>query len=184
MHKIILVRHGEPDVTIAGKISGAQIPSFLANYNQAPLKSSSKPSERLRYLADNATVVCSTLPRSIASAACCGVEPDIVDAIFCESIPPHFQSELLTLTPKSWLVLSRLLWMGGFSLHGEALHATKRRASKAANILLQEAQNHNVILFGHGLFNIMIAKELRKKGYRGPGIPAREFWDYGIYRPL
>jgi broad specificity phosphatase PhoE len=184
MHKIILVRHGEPDVKIAGKISGAEIPSFLDTYNNAPLNPSSEPSDRLRYLADNATVVCSTLPRSIASAQRCGVKPSIVDTCFCESIPPHFQSDLLKLSPKMWLFLSRMLWLCGFSRHGEALFQTKKRARHAAAILLQEAKNKDVILFGHGLFNIMIAKELKKRGYIGPAVPAREFWDYGIYRSV
>ncbi len=182
MHEIVLVRHGEPDLRILEKISGAGIPDFLKRYDQAPLKPDSRPSDRLRYLAANATVICSTLPRSVASAHACGVEPKIVDALFCESIPPHFQSKMVKLTPKQWLLLSRMLWLGGFSLHGESLSATKRRARRAAEIVMREAGGKRVVLFGHGLFNIMIAKALRKAGYSGPSVPARHYWEFGIYR--
>ncbi len=183
MHRIILVRHGEPDLAVAEKISGSEISRFLEAYNSAPLVSSSTPSDKLRFLADNATVICSPLPRSLESARRCGVEPAIIDACFAESIPPHFRSRRLKLTPKQWLFFSRILWLGGFSLHGESLYMARKRAKKAAEILLREAAKRDVVLFGHGLFNIMIAARLSALGYRGPRVPARAFWEYGIYRP-
>ena len=183
MHRIILVRHGEPDLAVAKRISGSEISDFLKAYDSAPLTPSSTPSDRLRFLAHNATVVCSPLPRSLESAGRCGVTPDIVDACFAESIPPHFRSRRLTMTPKQWLLLSRIMWLGGFSLHGESLHAARRRARKAAQILIWEAKRRDVVLFGHGLFNIMIAGQLSAMGYRGPRVPARAFWEYGIYTP-
>ncbi len=182
MHRIILVRHGEPDLPISEKIRGREIPLFLEAYNKAPLKPSSHPSDKLIYYAQNATVFCSDLPRSLASAKRCSVIPKRIDPLFAESIPPHFQSHLLRLRPKTWLILSRMLWMGGFSLHGESLSSTRQRAVKATEILVGEAKKRDTILFGHGLFNIMIARELLKKGFKGPKVPARDFWDYGIYK--
>jgi len=118
MNRIILVRHGEPDVHISEKIGGGEIPSFLETYNQAPLKSDSYPCEKLLDIVRHAIVCCSTLPRSVDSARRCGVSPDLIDPIFCESIPSHFQSNLIRLRPKSWLLMSRMLWLAGFSLHG------------------------------------------------------------------
>jgi broad specificity phosphatase PhoE len=182
MNKIILVRHGEPDVYIKEKISGKEIPSFLETYNTAPLKEKSFPPSKLIFLAQNATVVCSDLHRSIASARKCDVQPKIIDSLFAESIPPHFQSSFLKMNPKQWLIFSRLLWMIGFSYHGESLVKTRQRAEQAAEILDCEAKQNNVVLFGHGLFNIMIAAYLKKRGYKGPKVPARNFWEYGIYR--
>jgi broad specificity phosphatase PhoE len=182
MKKIILVRHGEPDVNIKDKISGKEIPSFLEKYNTASLKENSFPSSKLIYLAQNATVVCSDLPRSISSAHKCEVQPKIIDSLFAESIPPHFQSSYLKMHPKQWLIFSRVLWLTGFSSHGESLVKTQQRAKQAAAVLDYEAEQQSVVLFGHGLFNIMIAKALKKRGYRGPKVPARNFWEYGIYR--
>ena len=181
MNKIILVRHGEPDVTIGEKISGAEIPSFLKRYNEAPLKLNSMPSSKLLFLSANATVIYSDLKRSYCSAQRCGVSPEIEDALFSESIPPHFQNDFLRLKPKTWLLLSRVLWLIGFSLHGESYKEAKKRAKRAADILFHEAKKRDVLLFGHGLFNILIAGELRKRGYKGPKVPARNFWDYGVY---
>ena len=181
MNKIILVRHGEPDVYIKEKISGKEIPSFLETYNTAPLKKNSFPPSKLIFLAQNATVVCSDLHRSSASAARCDVSPKIINPVFAESIPPHFQNKLLKFKPKQWLIFSRLLWLAGFSRNGESLFLTRQRADQAAAILVSEAQQRDVILFGHGLFNIMIAKSLKKRGYEGPKVPARNFWDYGVY---
>jgi len=184
MNKIILVRHGEPDVKTGEKISGAEIPSFLNRYNNAALKPNSLPSSRLLFLSTNATIICSDLKRSYCSAQRCNVSPDIADALFSESIPPHFQNNLLRLKPKTWLLLSRLLWLMGFSLHGESFKSAKKRATDAADILLHEVKRRDVLLFGHGLFNILIAKELRKRGYTGPKVPARNFWEYGVYKKI
>lgn len=179
--KIILVRHGEPDVKIANRISGNEISSLLNYYNNALLKSTSLPSYRLKFLAQNALVVCSDLKRSLESACFCDVDPLHVDQIFTESIPPHFCSSQISLSPKSWLIFSRLLWSVGFSKNGESLFEAKRRAQKATKILIDYAVDSDVILFGHGLFNILIASELRKNNFYGKRVPARKHWEFGVY---
>jgi len=182
MSKIILVRHGEPDVKIAKKISGNEIPGFLDAYNQAHIKSTSLPPERLKLLTKNAMIVCSDLNRSLSSALACGVRPKVIDPVFQESIPPHFQNDWMQFSPKQWLLFSRVLWMIGFSKHGESLQSTKQRAQKAADSLIGFSEKRDVVLFGHGLFNIMIAKALKKRGYQGPRIPAKFHWEYGVYK--
>jgi len=50
-------------------------------------------------------------------------------------------------------------------------------------MLTDAAKERDVVLFGHGLFNIMIARALKGYGYAGPGVPAKAFWEYGIYHP-
>jgi len=182
MNKIILVRHGEPDLYIDRKISGHEISSFLEKYDKAPLKKSTYPPPSVQFWAKNATVVCSHLRRSIESAKRCEVDIDVSDKLFAEAIPPHFRSKNLVLKPKQWLVLSRILSLLGFSLHGESLRQSRLRAKEAAHYLVKLSKQQNVILFGHGLFNILIASELRKMGYEGPKVPARNFWDAGVYK--
>ncbi len=179
--KIILVRHGEPDVKIADKISGNEIAHFLDSYNEANIKIISLPPLDLKSLVHDCVIVCSDLNRSLSSASACGLTPSIIDSVFCESIPPHFQNDWMKFSPKQWLVMSRLLWMIGFSKNGESLKETKQRANKAVDILVSSSLEEDVVLFGHGLFNIMIAKELKSRGYKGPRIPAKKYWEYGIY---
>ncbi len=184
MREIILVRHGEPDLEIPQKISANEIPIFLQKYNSASLKQNSTPSNKLLFLSQNAAVVCSDLVRSIQSAQKCSVSPYMVDTLFRESIPPYFQNDFFRFTPKQWLVFSRLLWLIGFSNNGESLIGAIKRAKKAANILIELSKSERVVLFGHGLFNILIAKELRRRGFSGKKVPAKKHWDYGIYIKL
>ncbi len=182
MNRIILVRHGEPDVTIHSRIGGDEIKTFLEYYDNASLKTDSYPSDKLFFLAQNAkTVFCSPLPRSVESAQRCGVRQFFKNSLFVEAIPPHPRITRLRLKPKTWLLMSRLLALAGFSMHGESLRMTRKRARKAASVLIGFAKNGDVILFGHGLFNLHIAAVLREKGYEGPKVPVRNFWDYAIY---
>ncbi len=184
MKEIVLVRHGEPDLSMPFKISGKEIPEFLRRYNEAHLKRDSLPPAKLRFFAYNSTIFCSNLPRSLQSAEKCSVIPDVVNELFAESIPPHFQNDLFKLSPKTWLIFSRLMWLAGFSSNGESLTDAKKRAKNAANILINESKTARVLLFGHGLFNILIAKELRKRGFTGKRVPARRHWEFGVYRLL
>ncbi len=184
MKEIILVRHGEPDFTPPLKISGKEIPKLLKKYNEAPLTNRSIPPKRLRFLAHNSIVICSDLPRSVQSAKRCGVNPDIVDPLFEESIPPHFQNDLFRLSPKNWLIFSRIVGFIGFSNNGESFIHTKKRAKRAADILIKESKKNRVLLFGHALFNIFIARELIKAGFIGKRVPAKKYWEFGNYRLL
>ena len=183
MKRIILVRHGEPDVTIRSRIAGSEIKTFLQRYDNASLKADTYPSDKLCFLAQNAkTVFCSPLPRSVESAQRCGVRQFSKNSLFIEAIPPHPRIARLRLKPKTWLLVSRMFALAGFSMHGESLRMTRKRAKEAARLLILSAKNGDVMLFGHGLFNLYIAAALRKEGYEGPKVPVRNFWDYAIYR--
>ena len=182
MGKIILVRHGEVDIKQVDKIDGLEIEEFLNSYNLADIKSSSKPPQKLIDHANSCDIIiCSNLNRSLSSAKALNKTPHIIDKLFQEANPPYIKTKLLKLSPKNWLIISRILWLVGYSKHGESLKDTKKRAFQASQMLIKLSQNKNIMLIGHALFNIFIAKELRKAGFKGAKIPAKEFWEYGIY---
>ena len=115
-------------------------------------------------------MVCSHLRRSIESARSLGFpEVHFKEPLFSETALPHFDSGDFPLPVFVWIVVLRLLWLVGFSRNGESLISARRRARQAAAGLIQLAEaNQIVLLVGHGLFNHLIATELRKRGWRGP----------------
>ncbi|MDY0406768.1 histidine phosphatase family protein [Virgibacillus sp. 179-BFC.A HS] len=116
-------------------------------------------------------VITSDLKRSIDSAKLLNLHGKyITDPLFREvEIPANISSlKGLTFKPATWSVISRLLWFCGYSRDCESLIHARVRAEKAANVLVEYAKEHtNVVLVGHGFFNMLIAKELRKMGFRG-----------------
>ncbi|WP_088011127.1 hypothetical protein [Gottfriedia acidiceleris] len=72
----------------------------------------------------------------------------------------------MRLKPSIWAVILRCLWFGGYSSNCESLNDAKIRAEKASKLLIQYAQEHShIVLVGHGFFNLLIAKELKKNGW-------------------
>ncbi len=184
MGKIILVRHGEPDVKKVKMINGLEIEGFLDSYNKANIKDGSKPPQHLLTLAQSCeVVVCSNLNRSLSSCKALGIMPHESNEIFQEANPPYIKTKLLKLSPKSWLIISRAFWLVGYSKYGESLAQTKKRAFQSAQILKNHSKTGDVMLVGHALLNIFIATFLRKNGFKGPKIPAKNFWEYGVYTP-
>ena len=59
----------------------------------------------------------------------------------------------------------------------------KKRAVEAVNILAELANEHKKVIFvGHGVYNRILASELRKNGWAGPKNPGSKHWSYGVYK--
>src|SRR5438093_9970936 len=70
----------------------------------------------------------------------------------------------------------------GWSAGVESFKAARERAAKAASILTGHAEESGaVVLVGHGLMNILIARRLRASGWRGPRLPSPQHWTFGVY---
>src|SRR5947209_3581228 len=66
--------------------------------------------------------------------------------------------------------------------HGVVLRLVSERAAKAASVLTGRAEESGaVVLVGHGLMNILIARRLRATGWRGPRFPSPQYWTFGSY---
>src|SRR5262249_37090851 len=83
----------------------------------------------------------------------------------------------ITAKYSSWLVLGRLLWFCGLGGRGESFKQAKARMRRAVARLSEEAQTQDVVLFGHGMMNYFIAKELKRSGWRGAVPPKIKYWE-------
>lgn len=183
--KITLLRHGAPDVNLSKRIIGTEIKQAIQHYNTAGIAKDSNPPDSARQVAHSANViVCSHLVRSLQSAQkLTQKEIDISDAIFQEAGLPHPNHFSLKLPAKTWTVLLRMLWLLGYTKNAESISNTRQRAKQAAEQLIKIAQQHqHVLLVGHGVFNHLIASELKKSGWLASKKSPRNYWEYTTYK--
>ena len=182
--RIVLLRHGRPQVPEFGKLRANEISRWIESYNCSGLMPNDTPSQEAIEIAGSCdSVVCSDLPRSIDSAKALGVKNiDVVDPSFREMGLPHGDFPSPKLSPNTWAFIFRILWFFGYSANSESLGEAKYRASKGATYLAKIARDSSsVLLVGHGFVNRFIAKELLANGWQGPLSPGKKYWGYGIY---
>ena len=107
------------------------------------------------------------------------------------SIPLFRETELptpltklygLKLNSNIWAVILRCLWFCGYSRGCESFSNAKNRAEKASELLVEYAKEHtSVVLVGHGFFNILIARELQKAGWKGKKKTSAKHWSCTTY---
>lgn len=145
---------------------------------------SSRPTREAANCASECNViVCSNLPRSIESGSVLNAEKVILsDSIFNEAGMPSANWHRLKLSPKLWAVFFRMLWLLGYSKNSESFKEAKTRAVEAVKILTELAGEYEKVLFvGHGVYNRMLANELRNNGWEGSKNPGLKHWSYGVY---
>ena len=196
--QIILVRHGRP-LFSDNAIRASQFGDCLQNYNSAPLDPASPPPTQLIELAQHCgKVFCSDLSRSRLSAQwllASGNERE--HAIFREMELPYANFPSPKLSPYTWIIVFRVLWLLGYKRKCESARAARQRAVFAARYLQHEAQqlihldsahgaepslSRSMMLVGHGLLNRFIAKQLRKDGWHGPTSIGSQFWAYSVFK--
>ena len=176
--ELLLVRHGKPLCDYRTKISGCDFGRWVATYEDAPLDPSfAPPDEFAAQVARFRCLLTSTKRRAIESAALVAPDrPRISDPLFNEAaIPTRFRARV-ALAPEHWDGIVRIAWMLGWSGGVESITAAKTRAVRAANHLAGLASTYgSVVLFGHGMINTLIVRELRRNGWIGTGTP-RAYW--------
>ncbi len=182
--RIILARHGRPGWDFRTPICGYALGDWRRGEDDAPLDSTNRPGEALVQLAREAACICtSPLRRSRESAELLATTAAmVVDADFREAeLPCAFRSGL-RLPPDVWAFLARSAWFCGWSAGAEGFQKARGRAAKAAALLRARAERDGVVLLmGHGLMNILIARHLRGVGWRGPRLPSQKHWGFAIY---
>jgi len=182
--EIVLVRHGKPKAAEQGEQSGRVAAGiytrWVRSYNNSEVASSSRPrSESVMHYGQH-YCLSSNLKRAIQSATIfTGSQPEQKWPILKEMDIPRYKLPL-RLKPYTWLILSRLLWfMGvkkGISARVETFKQAKLRAKSAANQLIALAEDQQqVIVFGHGMTNRFIKKELINSGWLLT-CKGRSFW--------
>lgn len=184
--QISLITHGP--VNIPSYFMNAKaFRLWLEQYKQAELVSSSTfPTKTADIVRQAKRVVTSDAACTVQSAAALLSSLSFAqNNQFREiSIPEQLPTvPWLKLKPSAWILLSRALWLAGYSDQEESYKQAEQRAQLTAELLIGYALcDDKIALIGHAFFNSMIAKELRKKGWAGPLWTDNRNWGYTIYR--
>ena len=170
--EISLIRHGKSQLTENDKLTGLEFKKWVEKYDYLGVfEESIYPSATLEKVATANIVITSDLERAVESARLLNPVTKIIsDPLFRETELPSNSSQLLNvkLKPSIWVIVLRILWFSGYSYECESYNQAKIRANKASQQLIDYANEYkSVVLVGHGFLNMLIAKELQKKGWKG-----------------
>lgn len=183
--KIAILRHGKPCFIQKNRITSSDFRKWIIKYNASPLSDSSRPGNNaLDYASRCGAIVSSSLQRSIDSAQALNKKKLIIsDALFVEAGLPSAEWRFIKLPPDIWALFFRILWIFGYSNNSESFKETKERADAAVSKLILLAEEYQSILFsGHGVFNRMLVKELRSRGWSGSKFPGSKYWSIDVYK--
>jgi len=182
--RIILIRHGRPDIEISPRTSHKEFRRYIDAYEDAGLDPTSAPPEELQDLVGELTAVFSS-SRKRAHDSARALAPNaelIVDPLFAEAPLASPPIPILRMKVPKWAVVSRLLWHAGYHPEIENYRRVKHRAAEAADILMRRARADGVsALVAHGYFNLMLGRELRRRGFEKSGSHRARFWNAVIY---
>ncbi|MCJ8007341.1 histidine phosphatase family protein [Lederbergia wuyishanensis] len=184
--EISLVRHGKSQWTENKAITCQEFRNWVEKYDShGVFEETSYPPETLEKITKAKMLITSHLTRSIESAKLLNPTiQTISDPLFRETELPNPLVTLrgLRLYASVWAVLLRCLWFIGYSRECESLREAQKRAKQASIQLVTYAKEyHHVVLVGHGFFNMLIAKELKKMGWSGAGKSSSKHWNCTTY---
>lgn len=182
--RIILVRHGRPAIAIAPRTSHHGFRSYIDAYEAAGLDPSSAPPAELQDLvAELDSVFTSGKPRAHDSARVLAPNAELIaEPLFVEAPLASPRIPLLRMRVTKWAVVARILWHTGLHPRIESYRRAKRRAKEAADILVGRARKEGIaVLVAHGYFNLMIGRELRRRGFAQTGTHRARYWNSVVY---
>jgi broad specificity phosphatase PhoE len=182
--RIVLVRHGRPAIETNPRTCHEGFKDYIDAYEAAGLDPSSAPPEELQDLArEFEAVFTSGKKRSQDSAKALAPNAELIaDPLFEEAPLASPKIPLLRMKVPKWAVVARILWHAGYHPEIENYRRAKNRASRAADILIEKARaDGGAALVAHGYFNLMIGRELRRRGFRKSGSHRAKFWNAVIY---
>lgn len=182
--RIILIRHGRPDIAVAPRASHSEFCSYIDAYEEAGLDPGSAPPEELQDLVSELTAVfTSGRKRSHDSARVLAPHAELIaDPLFVEAPLAAPPIPILRMKVPKWAVVARILWHAGYHPEIENYRRAKHRASEAADILTARARRDGAAaLIAHGYFNLLIGRELRRRGFKKSGSHRARFWNAVTY---
>jgi broad specificity phosphatase PhoE len=182
--RIILIRHGQPDIALAPKTGHRGFHAYIDAYEAAGLEPSSLPPDELRDLVKELDAVfTSGKPRAHQSAQRLAPHAALIaDPLFVEAPLASPPLPLLSMRVPKWAVMSRILWHAGFTPGIENYRRARHRAARGADILVARARESGAAaLVAHGYFNWMIGRQLRRRGFAKRGIHQARYWNTVIY---
>lgn len=182
--RIILVRHGEPDMDAYTSGKDGSYGEWLKRYNAAGINKKRKPpAELLKEIEKFDIVVSSDLKRAVDSAQLIVKNKVIMrNPVFREFELPDSKKKYPKFTPGIWSVIFRILWFIGYSNKSEDFTDAKKRIKLSAEKLTDMADKHSeIVMVGHGLMNKFIGMELKKTGWKKTGKRGKGYWCYSEY---
>ncbi|MEQ9770957.1 histidine phosphatase family protein [Pectobacterium jejuense] len=180
--RIILIRHGKPDINITKKLSSHDMGSWIENYDKSEVIENPPQYLFTNNFISKSFVIVSSLPRTLTSLEMMGINPNMIDPIFREAQLPSFNHSLLRLSPMIYVFIFRILWFIGFSKSVESYYSAKCRSKLAAAKLISFAQKEpSVSLMGHGIMNRMIDSQLEREGFKKTQTLGKNYWKLTAY---
>lgn len=184
--EISFIRHGKSKHVDNKRITCKEFKWWVEKYDYSSVfEQKTYPLETIKKIASAQVVVTSNLKRSIESAKLLDSNMELISKPAFDEIKlpqPAINIQILRLKPNTWAVILRSLWFMGYSHGCESLSKEKSRAKIAADILIKYAQEHtSVVLVGHGFFNRLIAKELKRRNWKSDKKINSEHWNCTTY---
>jgi broad specificity phosphatase PhoE len=184
--RIVLVRHGRPDLTADARqpIAGTRLGEWCRGYDAVGIAPASLPPESLRKTTASAgCIVTSDLRRAVESARLLAgpkavqFDPDLREVGFPERLDAP-----LRLSPGAWVAIARAVWLFDGCECEESRRVVRTRAARLVDRLSDLALAHDsVVAVGHGWFNLFVGRELRRRHWRGPRLAPRGYWACAAY---
>lgn len=182
--RIILIRHGQPDIPVSPRASHREFRLYIDAYEESGLDPASAPPEELQDLVrELSAVFTSGRKRAHDSARLLAPEAELIaDPLFAEAPLASPPIPILRMTVPKWAVVARILWHAGYHPRIENYRRARQRGSDAADILMARARcDGAVALVAHGYFNLILGRELRRRGFAKTGTHRARFWNAVIY---
>lgn len=183
--RIILIRHGRPAISTRQRTGHKGFRDYIDAYEASGLASDSFPPDAVCELVRGLKAIyTSGKPRAQDSARKLAPDAKLInDPLFVEAPLASPFIPLVHLGVASWAVVSRILWHFGYHPDMENYRASKRRAAKAADILIRTAKTNGgtAAVVAHGYFNAILGRELARRGYERTGSHRVRYWNAVVY---
>ena len=180
--KIFLVRHAEPDIDLKGWTNILEHRKLLRKYYRAGIVLNEVKLNRItNIIGDSVTVYSSNLPRAVLTAKTVFPEKDIIQERMFKEVELPAVRIPIKANYFIWKSISRIFWIISLS-RKENFVRIKNRIFTAADKLIKEAEQQDIVLFGHGIMNSLITLRLLSKGWKYKGSPINNYWNVIILK--
>src|SRR5437868_9549685 len=130
--RIILIRHGQPDIPVAPRASHHEFRSYIDAYEKSGLDPQSVPPEELHDLVAELTAVfTSGTKRADESARVLAPNAELIaDPLFVEAPLAAPRLPLLKMRVPKWAVVARIVWHAGYHPEIENYRRAKHAATE------------------------------------------------------
>jgi broad specificity phosphatase PhoE len=178
-----VVRHLSTEGTPTGRIDRHELAAWLAAEDGQGICPDAKVSPALSdVVAGSVHLLVSPLARAqqTAAAVLAALDGTVVEppapvtmADLREAPLPVVRLHRVRMPLDAWDLVCRAAWLAGWSGEVESRVEVTARVRRAAVEVDRLSAEGPVTVVAHGFFNIMLARQLRSRGWIGPRLPAR-----------